>query len=81
MGSVLDSRLRVLGLQGLRVADGSVMPRLIGANTNAAIVMIGEKAADMIIEDWGRIGKHETKTTEQGREELYGKMFDKSWLQ
>ena len=70
MGSVLDSRLRVLGLQGLRVADGSVMPRLVGANTNAAIVMIGEKAAHMIIEDWGKIGKLHGKTTEQGREEL-----------
>ena len=70
MGSVLDSRLRVLGLQGLRVADGSVMPRLVGANTNAAIVMIGEKAADMIIEDLERIEKQRAQTVKKGRVKL-----------
>ena len=51
MGTVLDTRLRVKGLSGLRVADGSVMPTIVGGNTNAPIIMIGEKAADMIIED------------------------------
>ena len=51
MGTVLDARLRVKGVEGLRVADGSVMPNIVGGNTNAPIIMIGEKAADMVIAD------------------------------
>lgn len=47
--SVVDPELRVHGLQGLRVADASVFPGLIGGNTNAAVVMVAEKAADMIL--------------------------------
>lgn len=46
--AVVDSRLRVHGLQGLRVVDASVMPTLISGNTNATSVVIGEKAADLI---------------------------------
>src|SRR5258705_489434 len=53
MGDVVDPRLRVKEIGRLRVADASVMPAVIGGNTNAPSIMIGEKAAEMIAADHG----------------------------
>jgi len=49
--AVVDERLRVRGIDALRVADASIMPTVVSGNTNATCVMIGEKAADMVIRD------------------------------
>jgi choline oxidase len=52
--AVVDPRLRVTGVTGLRVADGSIMPFLPAVNPNITTMMIGEKASDLLAEDVGQ---------------------------
>lgn len=52
IGSVVDSELRVRGVNGVRIIDASIMPNVIGGHTNAATIMIGEKGSDMIKSYW-----------------------------
>jgi choline dehydrogenase len=53
--AVVDERLRVRGVEHLRVIDASIMPTVVSGNTNAAAVMIGEKGADLVLEEAGAV--------------------------
>jgi len=52
--SVVDTKLRVKGINGLRLIDSSIMPKIVSVNTNAATIMIGERGGDMIKECYGK---------------------------
>ena len=60
----MGSNLKVIGAKKLRAIDASIMPRIVSGNTNAAFVLIGEKEADMIIQEYG------TKSIKKGKDEL-----------
>ena len=65
--AVVDERLRVHGLTGLRVIDASIMPTMVSGNINAAVLMIGERGADLVKEVAKR-PRIEIATREQTRE-------------
>jgi choline dehydrogenase-like flavoprotein len=67
--AVLDPKLRVIGMKNMRVIDASSMPKLIGGNTNASTIMIGEKGADLILQDWP-VNQNPSGQTSKKKDEL-----------
>ncbi|XP_003424681.1 glucose dehydrogenase [FAD, quinone]-like [Nasonia vitripennis] len=59
--AVVDPRLRVIGIDGLRVADASIMPMIIAGHPNIPIMLIGEKLADMVKEDWDLLSNNQVR--------------------
>jgi choline dehydrogenase len=68
--SVVDSELKVHGVENLRVIDASIMPTIVGANTNAPVIMIGEKGADMIVKKWRSTSKKQDQNDQMRKIEL-----------
>ena len=66
-GAVVNHELRVHGISGLRVVDASVMPRVVGGNTNAPSIMIGEKAFDIINRSWNKMAGPDAAKVESGK--------------
>jgi choline dehydrogenase len=56
-GAVVDSELRVIGVKGLRIADASIMPNIVVSNPNAACIMIGEMASDLLASTWSKVNE------------------------
>lgn len=65
--AVVDTRLRVRGIKGLRVVDSSIQPVIIVTNSGASAMMIGDKGAEMILQDWAQVKVKEAKNRQEER--------------